>query len=404
MAKVSKRTWMTPSGEKRTAFVLTYMDGNGLRHRKQFAKKTDADAERVRVEGELAGGIHVPDRDSRTVGDAAKEFLADYQGLVRAGKRTRTTMDFYERHIRLHLDTYDVAKRKLSRLTGPDCVQYARGLEVNLSDDQAPRVFALFRKVIKFAQASGWIASNPAAAVAIRTGGTRSKSEAGEIRFPPKDQLKALYAAARAFDTTGQAEAIVSVLMFGGLRISELIALPRRALFLNVNKLKVLQRADRYRTIGPVKTDNGMREVPLPPATVLALRTWLPHAPISTLGLVFPTSGGTGKGGHGEGGGVQNYHNLYNRFWVPLMTAAGLVEWRTDGADGELKAHALFGFHTLRHVAISLWIEQGATPKQVTTWAGHASIQFTMDTYGKLWADNVSDQAIAAKAQASVIG
>ncbi len=40
--------------------------------------------------------------------------------------------------------------------------------------------------------------------------------------------------------------------------------------------------------------------------------------------------------------------------------------------------------------------ESSATPKQVMTWAGHASIQFTMDVYGHLWNDPVLEQQIVA--------
>lgn len=86
------------------------------------------------------------------------------------------------------------------------------------------------------------------------------------------------------------------------------------------------------------------------------------------------------------------------------MTAAGLVTTTTDAETGQDKAHPDFALHTLRHVAVSLWIEQGATPKQVQTWAGHASIQFTMDTYGHLWADPTSDHAIATAAQRTILG
>jgi len=398
MAKVAKRTWKTPSGEKRTAFVLTYMDANGRRHRKQFAKKADADAERVRIEGQLACGVHVPDKYSIDVSTAAKAFLADFQALVSAGKRERSTLDAYSRQVALHLDKYEISKIKLSRLSGPDCTRYARALEAEVSDAMAIRVYAMFRQIIKFAQGMGWIAANPSDAVTIRTRG-EARTEDEEVYIPPKDQLRSLYEAARVFDDDGLAEAMVSVLMFAGLRASELRGLPRRNLYLTENQIKVTQRADDYGRIGPVKTKNALRTVTVPPAVTQALKRWLKSAPASPLGLVFPTKGGA----RGQPGGVWNYHNIYNRLWVPLMTAAGLVEW-VDDSKGNLKPRPYFALHTLRHVAVSLWIEQGATPKQVTKWAGHASYQFTQDVYGHLWSDAASDQAIARAAQASIIG
>jgi integrase len=44
-----------------------------------------------------------------------------------------------------------------------------------------------------------------------------------------------------------------------------------------------------------------------------------------------------------------------------------------------------FNWHSLRHFAVSCWIEAGFTPKTVQTFAGHASLQVTMDRYGHLF-------------------
>lgn len=44
-----------------------------------------------------------------------------------------------------------------------------------------------------------------------------------------------------------------------------------------------------------------------------------------------------------------------------------------------------FNWHGLRHFAVSTWIEAGMSPKTVQTFAGHASLQVTMDRYGHLF-------------------
>ena len=41
-----------------------------------------------------------------------------------------------------------------------------------------------------------------------------------------------------------------------------------------------------------------------------------------------------------------------------------------------------FNWHALRHFASSSWIEAGFAPKTVQTFAGHASLQVTMDRMG----------------------
>src|SRR5262249_46284464 len=152
----------------------------------------------------------------------------------------------------------------------------------------------------------------------------------------------------------------------------------------------------RWNKLGAVKSKSGRRTVPLAPAAIAAVRRWLKHVPASELGLLFPSGDGT----------VESYANLYHRLWTPLMRAAGLADVTSIGEGEEQRERVTprFGFHTLRHVAVSLWIEQGAAPKQIQDWAGHGTIQFTMDVYGHLWPDEAGEAAIAAAAERSLLG
>lgn len=199
-----------------------------------------------------------------------------------------------------------------------------------------------------------------------------------------KEHLRALVKAAVAFDETGMAAALVSLLLFGGLRSSELRGARVVDVKFPTSSFQVCQAADRWQQLGPVKTRNARRTIPLPDHTITALRRWIKKAPLSSEGLLF--GNGVGK--------VESYANLYHRLWVPLMDKAKLAT--EDGVP-------LFGMHALCHAAVSLWIESGAMPKKVMTWAGHSSIQFTMDTYGHLWADAAGDAAIAAAVERSVL-
>jgi integrase len=49
--------------------------------------------------------------------------------------------------------------------------------------------------------------------------------------------------------------------------------------------------------------------------------------------------------------------------------------------------------HTLRHTAISLWVQAGGHPKLIADMAGHSSIVLTMDRYGHLFASMHGDVA-----------
>ncbi|WP_375456610.1 tyrosine-type recombinase/integrase [uncultured Methylobacterium sp.] len=46
---------------------------------------------------------------------------------------------------------------------------------------------------------------------------------------------------------------------------------------------------------------------------------------------------------------------------------------------------ARFNWHALRHFAVSCWIEAGLSPKTVQTFAGHSSLEMTMDRYEHLF-------------------
>ena len=64
------------------------------------------------------------------------------------------------------------------------------------------------------------------------------------------------------------------------------------------------------------------------------------------------------------------HDNLMKRHYKPLLNEANIsgVNW-----------------HSLRHFAISTWIEQGLQPKTIQTYAGHSSLAVTMDRYGHLF-------------------
>ena len=53
----------------------------------------------------------------------------------------------------------------------------------------------------------------------------------------------------------------------------------------------------------------------------------------------------------------------------------------------------------LRHFAISTWIEAGLAPKTVQTFAGHSSLQVTMDRYGHLFKSDDHKAAMEAIAK-----
>ena len=89
--------------------------------------------------------------------------------------------------------------------------------------------------------------------------------------------------------------------------------------------------------------------------------------------LVFP---------NGEGNHI-GHDNLIKRHFLPLFNALETAH-KNDPAN-ILVPPRRFNWHGLRHFAVSCWIEAGLAPKTVQTFAGHASLQVTMDRYGHLF-------------------
>src|SRR5262245_35649758 len=177
--------------------------------------------------------------------------------------------------------------------------------------------------------------------------------------------------------------------------MSEMRGLPRSDVDVDRRCVTINQHAYRWGEIGECKSKKSVRTVPLPASAIAAIRIWKSKGPRSDQDLLFPN--GKGK--------VDFYQNVYRRLWLPVMLLAGLAK-KTTKVDSQgretVEIKPKFGMHALRHAAVSLWIEQGANPLQVQKWAGHSSVQFTLDVYGHLWNDPVGDARIAEGAAQSL--
>ncbi|MAI11514.1 MAG: hypothetical protein CBD27_05405 [Rhodospirillaceae bacterium TMED167] len=65
-----------------------------------------------------------------------------------------------------------------------------------------------------------------------------------------------------------------------------------------------------------------------------------------------------------------SHDNLIKRHFKPLLAEIDVEE---------------LVWHSLRHFAVSTWIEQGLSAKSVQTYAGHSSLSVTMDRYGHMF-------------------
>jgi integrase len=255
-------------------------------------------------------------------------------------------------------------------------------------------VLTSLKGIVKEARRRGLIATNPAEGVSVDL--RRSEEEAA---IPAKDHFRAmllkspdLWPLTRQTTTRGRENKLVPIswrpllitAIFTGMRASELRGLTWKHVDLKAGVLQVRQRADRWQQIGPPKSRAGRRDIPLAPMVVNTLREWKLACPATELDLVFPS----------ERGQVTLHSNLYRQGFLPILKACGLIA--EDGA-------APYNFHSLRHAAASLFIEQGRTPKRVRTVMGHSSIQVTFDIYGHLFPSQEDDRTTMAQLEARLL-
>lgn len=91
---VRKRKWTGPNGAEKEAWLADYTDAKGVRHRKTFTKKKEADAFTQKAKVEVREGVHVADSATLTVKEAGKKWL---ETGTNAGLE-RSTLDQYRQH------------------------------------------------------------------------------------------------------------------------------------------------------------------------------------------------------------------------------------------------------------------------------------------------------------------
>ncbi|MER8743862.1 site-specific integrase [Mesorhizobium sp. M1004] len=354
MATVTKRTWTTGKGEKREAWVLAYTDKKGDRHKEQFAKKREADAERVKVEGQISKGAFRAEAASKTVKDAIDAYVKHLEKRHGKGEQV-TTM--YLRNTKGQLVTHaqpELGDTKLAELTARavnDLVEKLRDAEVGLVTVR--RVIGSLSRALQYAVGQDWVATN--AAKGVRVIGKRGQGS--EKVVPPSKKALADILESGDSDMKRRIQFAAAT----GLRASEQWAVRWRHIDLKARTVKVEERVDAFGEFDTTKSESGQRIVPLGKTIVSTLRSWKAETTHNGADdFVFPDTGG----------GFTRHTNFLRRQWKPLIEAAKVKD---------------IGWHALRHFAVSTWIEAGLQPKAVQTLAGHASYAITMDRYGHLF-------------------
>jgi integrase len=353
MATVRKR--MLPSGLVR--WRASYTDGAGIRRKKQFSRKSEADAWLVEICHDVARGVHTPGSISPSVKDAAALWIK----RCNEKRLESTTIKGYEEHVDLHIVPF-IGAKKLSELTVPGVNNFADHLrDAGRSAEMIRRVVRSLGAVFKEARRRGLSNVDPTSGLELDLPDRQDPRPV----IPTKNELQAIIAGA-----AGRWRPVIMVAIFCGLRASEL----RGLRWAEARQLNVTQRADASHKIGRLKSKAGYRSIPCPSGVLNALREWkllcpkrdtgkkdASGEPVKVLDLAFPN--GVGK--------VESHSNLIERGFQPIQIAAGISERRkaADPATGKPAVDdagkpvmidvAKYGMHALRHACASLWIESG---------------------------------------------
>jgi integrase len=358
MASVRKRVWIATGSEVKTAWIVDYADNRGDRHRKHFSNKKAADAFRISIEGQLQAGTYRAAADKVTVSAACEGFLEHCEGRNRRDERmTRKMLAVYRGHINNHIlhPEHGIGCRKLSQFTAKSVGELRdRMRAAGVTVPTARKILATLHNVLQYAISQEWVAAN--AARGIKVIGPRGEGSK-KIEPPSKSDIRAVIEAAD--------EDFRLMLLFAastGARAGEQWAARWRDVHFEKGELRISRRVDVYGDEGPPKSVAGVRTVPLSGQLVAMLRARKLKSEFSRPDdLIFPNREGQHIG----------HDNLIKRKFLPLFDALPTVK--------------RFNWHGLRHFAVSCWIEAGLAPKTVQTFAGHASLQVTMDRYGHLF-------------------
>jgi integrase len=261
---------------------------------------------------------------------------------------TRKMLTVYRGYINNHI-LPSLADGRLSQLTAKTIGDFRDGLRDNrVTVPTTRKILATLHNILEYAISQDWIAANVSRAIKVigpRNEGSR------KIVPPDKAELSRIIAAA--------SPALRLMILFAastGARAGEQWAARWGDVDFEKAQLRISRRVDAYGEEGPPKTAAGMRIVPLSAQLISALKGWKLQSQFSKPeDLIFTNRVGSYVG----------HDNLIKRQFAPLQPG--------------------FNWHGLRHFAVSTWIEAGLSPKTVQTFAGHASLQVTMDRYGHLF-------------------
>lgn len=361
MASIERRETQRvgPDGRVRrmVRYKVRYRDHSGREHSETMARRVDAERRLAELEVQLATGAwRDPRRGDVRLGAWAAEWLPTRHDL-----RPSTLA-----RLETSMSSQVLARFGTTPLVMITNAEVRRWVADMLAAELSPAtvrkaVFAL-RQCLSAAVADGRLLVNPAVDVPLPA--ERLKPP----RFLSQQEVELLAGAMHE-----RYRALVLVGAFAGLRWGEAAGLTRENVDVLRSRVRVVTTAVEVRgrvTLGSEpKTRRSRRTVPIARAVMRELERHLDEftAPQRDA-LVFTAP---------EGGPLRR--SLFaRRFWAPAVERSGL---------------SAVTFHGLRHSFVAILVAAGCNVREVSEWAGHNNVAFTLTRYGGLFEDG-SDEAV----------
>jgi integrase len=263
--------------------------------------------------------------------------------------------------VRLHV-LPQFGHRRLSSISNGEIREWVgRMTSDGMSAASARKAVFALRGMLDAAVADRRLSVNPATSVPLPA------ERHVEQRFLTTDEVATL-----ADRIAPQYRALVLLGAYGGLRWGELAGLRRSRVDVLRSRVVITETAVDVGgtiTFGEPKTAKSRRVVPIARSVMRELETHLAtYTGPDADDLVFTAA----KGGPMYRG------TFWPTVWTPAVKATGLNGLR---------------IHDLRHTFVAIMSAAGANPKEISTWAGHSSVAFTLDRYGHLYDDHGDDVA-----------
>jgi hypothetical protein len=201
VARVVKRVWRTTKGEWKTAWQVDYADHQGVRRRRHFHLKKDADAFRIAAEGQIRAGTYRPGAERVTIVQACGAWLEHCQSRHERDERmTRRMLENYRDAVarRILNPEIGIGGYKLSGLTASAVGGFRDRLrDAGVSVPTTRKILGSLHAMLAYAVSQDWIATN--AAHGVRVIGPRDEGSK-KIVPPSKAAMRALLDAARVED------------------------------------------------------------------------------------------------------------------------------------------------------------------------------------------------------------